>query len=357
MKILVVDDSKSDTMIISNMLKDFNLLTAGDGIEAMKLIQSDPDIAIMILDINMPRMNGFEVLEAIGRHSVYKKIATIILTNYDEIDNEIRGLELGALDYIRKPLNIRSLRKRIELHVNLKNAQLALEQHNFILEKAVLQRTNECNNIRDVTIRAMVSLLEVRNIESGNHTKRTQWMMKALCEHLRTKDAYRFILTDNYIAELFSTAPLHDIGKVGIADSILLKPGRLTPEEFEIMKLHTTYGVEALQSADNRADEVSFIRTAVEIIGTHHEKFDGSGYPNGLKGKEIPLSGRLMAIIDVYDALVSERIYKPAFKHQVALAILDKERGNHFDPDLVDGFLEIESQIKEIHDRYEQHPS
>ena len=123
------------------------------------------------------------------------------------------------------------------------------------------------------------------------------------------------------------------------------------------MKLHTTYGVEALQSADNRGDEVSFIRTAAEIIGTHHEKFDGSGYPNGLKGKEIPLSGRLMAIIDVYDALVSERIYKPAFKHQVALAIIDRERGNHFDPDLVDGFLEIESQIKEIHDRYEQHPS
>jgi putative two-component system response regulator len=249
MKVLIADDSKADVMMISSMLKDYDLLVAYDGLEAIELIKKDRDIDILILDLNMPRMNGFEVLEAIRDHPLYKNIATIILTNYDEIDNEIRGLDLGALDYIRKPLNLRSLRKRIELHSNLRNARKSLEQQNIILEKTVQERTKECNLTRDVTIQALVGLLEIRNIESSNHTKRTQWMMKVLCEYMQTKEPYRNILTEAYITELFSTAPLHDIGKVGIPDSILLKPGKLTYEEFEIMKKHTTYGVEALKHA------------------------------------------------------------------------------------------------------------
>ena len=352
MKILVVDDSKADVMIICNILKEYDLLVANDGLEAMELIRKDPDINIMILDINMPRMNGFEVLEAIMDHPQYKKISTLILTNYDEIDNERRGLELGALDYIRKPLNLRSLRKRIELHVNLKTAQISLEQQNFILEKAVSERTAEIILIRDVTIHAMISLLEIRNIESSNHSRRTQWMIKALCEHLRIKEPYRYILTEAYTKELFNTSPLHDIGKVGISDNILLKPGKLTFEEFEIMKKHTTYGVDALNCEEDKDHSLSFIRTASEIIGTHHEKFDGSGYPNGLIGKDIPLCGRLMAIVDVYDALVNERVYKPAFSHQTALDIILADRGKHFDPDLVDAFLEIESTIRSITERF-----
>lgn len=354
MKILVVDDSKSDVMIISNILKDYDLLIAYDGIEAMELIEDDPDISIMILDLNMPRMNGFEVLEALREHPTHKKIATLILTNSDEIDNEIRGLELGALDYIRKPLNLRSLRKRIELHVNLSNAHKNLEQNNFMLEKAVQERTRESILTRDVTIHAMVGLLEIRNIESSNHARRTQWMIRELCRHLRTKEQYSDILTDAYISELFSTAPLHDIGKVGISDSILLKPGKLTYDEFEIMKKHTTYGVDALKCSENKDNSLSFIRTASEIIGTHHERFDGTGYPNGLCGKDIPLSGRLMAIVDVYDALVSVRVYKAAFTHREALDIISGERGKHFDPEIVGAFFEIESNIREISDRFVQ---
>jgi len=354
MKILVVDDSKSDIVIIRNMLKDYNLLIAYDGIEAMDFINADPDIDIMILDLNMPRMNGFEVLEAIRNHPEHKKIATLILTNYDEIDNEIRGLELGALDYIRKPLNLRSLRKRIELHINLKSAQKYLEQHNFLLEQAVQERTKESILIRDVTIHAMVGLLEIRNIESSNHSRRTQWMIRALCMHLRSKEHFSLILTDAYISELFSTSPLHDIGKVGIADNILLKPGKLTSEEFEKMKKHTTYGVDALKCEENKDNSLSFIRTASEIIGTHHEKYDGTGYPNGLSGMDIPLCGRLMAIVDVYDALVSVRVYKPAFTHEAALKIIADERGKHFDPEIVDAFFEIEDKIREISDRFIQ---
>ena len=352
MKVLVVDDSKADVVMISSMLKDYDLRCAYDGIEAMEMIEKEPDIDIMILDLNMPGMNGFEVLEALQSHPVNKNIVTIILTNYDEIDNEIRGLDLGAVDYIRKPINLRSLRRRLELHCNLKTSQKQLEQHNEMLEKTVRKITSECDMIRDITIHALLGLLEIRNIESSNHTRRTQWMMKALCDYLRTKQAYKHILTDTYIHELFSTAPLHDIGKIGIPDSILLKPGKLTPEEFEIMKKHTVFGVEALQSEGEASGNLSFIRTAVELVGTHHEKYDGSGYPYGLRGKEIPLSGRLMAVIDVYDALVNVRVYKPAYTHEEAMRIINEGKDNHFDGEIIDAFNEIEETIKQIAKRY-----
>ena len=354
MKILIADDSQTDVAIIGSILSDFELYYAYDGVEALEQLEKNPNIDILILDINMPRMNGFEVLERLKEDPVYKNLAVLILTNVDEIDNEMRGLDLGAVDYIRKPLNIRSLRKRVELQIKLKNARDALEQQNSILEKRVQERTRESVLTRDVTIHALVSLLEVRNIESSNHTKRTQLMMRALCAHLRTKPHFEPILTDSYSAELFDTTPLHDIGKVGIPDHILLKPDRLTTEEFEIMKKHTTYGVEALRCMGPESDSLSFIRTAAEIAGTHHEKFDGNGYPSGLAGKDILLAGRLMAIIDVYDALVNKRVYKPAFTHEAALAMMESERGTHFDPELLDAFFEIQSEVMSIADSFAQ---
>lgn len=353
MKILIADDSTTDVALIRGILSDYEPLVAYDGVEALKQIEGNPDIDILILDINMPRMNGFEVLEALRERSEYRNIATLILTNYDEIDNEMRGLDLGAVDYIRKPLNLRSLRKRVELHIKLKNARDELELQNNILERTVRERTRESVLTRDVTIHALVGLLEIRNIESSNHTKRTQLMMRALCNNLKLQEPFHTILTDAYSAELYDTTPLHDIGKVGIPDHILLKPGKLTPEEFEIMKKHTTYGVDALRYMGAESDSLSFIRTASEICGSHHEKFDGSGYPNGLKGKEIPLAGR-MAIIDVYDALVNERVYKPAFSHEVAMQIIGDDRGKHFDPDITDAFFKIQPEIREITDTFAQ---
>ncbi len=348
MKILIADDSRTDAALIKSILSVYNPMVAYDGVEALALIEANPDIDILILDINMPRMNGFEVLERIQHHPEYRKIATLVLTNYDEIDNEMRGLDLGAVDYIRKPLNIRSLIKRVELHIKLKNARDELELQNSILEQTVRERTRESILTRDVTIHALVGLLEIRNIESSNHTKRTQLMMRALCDNLRLQEPFRAILTDSYSKELFDTTPLHDIGKVGIPDHILLKPGKLTPDEFEIMKKHTTYGVDALSSMGPESASLPFVRTAVEIAGTHHEKYDGSGYPLGLKGEGIPLSGRLMAIIDVYDALVNKRVYKPAFTHEEAMKIIGDDRGKHFDPDITDAFFKIQPEVKKI---------
>ena len=353
-KILVVDDSKTDRLMIENILKDYHLLSASDGIEAMEIIEKEANIDLVILDLNMPRMNGFEVLEALGQNEKYKKIITIILTNYDEMENEIRGLGLGAVDYIRKPLNLESLRKRIEIHIKLKNDSKSLERNNAVLEQLVQKRTKELVLTRDITINALIGLLEVRDIESCNHTKRTQWMIKALCEQLAKEEPYREILSDVYIKEIFETAPLHDIGKVGIPDSILLKPGKLTFEEFEIMKLHTIYGINALKCEVVEDSIPSFVKTAIECIGGHHEKYDGSGYPKGLKGDDIPLPGRLMAIIDVYDALISKRVYKSAFKHEEALLLIKEERGKHFDPSLVDAFFAIEEQINDITIKYIQ---
>ena len=353
-KILIVDDSKTDMLLIKTMLLDYTLLFAYDGIEAMQIVKDNPNIDIIILDLNMPKMNGFEVLQALQINETYKGITTLILTNYDESENEIRGLDLGAVDYIRKPLNMESLRKRIEVHISLRKARKYIEEQNLILEERVSIRTRELVMTRDVTIHALIGLLEVRNIESSNHTKRTQWMMKILCEHLKTKQKYADILDDEYITELFQTAPLHDIGKVGIPDKILLKPGRLDSEEFEIMKKHTTYGVEALTHELNPKNVTTFIRTAIEIVGTHHEKFDGTGYPHGLKAEEIPLCGRMMAIIDVYDALTSKRVYKPAVAHEEALAIILSERSKHFDPSLIDAFIEVEKDIQQIRYKYGQ---
>jgi putative two-component system response regulator len=352
---MVVDDSKTDRLMIENILHDHELFLASDGLEAMEILQQEAGkIDIIILDLNMPRMNGFKVLEALQLNPSYQNIATLILTNYDEIENEIRGLSMGAVDYIRKPLNLESLRKRIEVHANLRSVRRELENSNQRLEGIVAERTKELVVTRDITIHALIGLLEVRDVESCNHTKRTQWMMRALCERLRNLPQYSELLTDSYIKELFDTAPLHDIGKVGIPDSILLKPGRLSEAEFEIMKRHTTYGVEALHYELEAGNSVSFIQTAIKIVGSHHEKFDGSGYPVGLAGEDIPLPGRLMAIIDVYDALKSKRVYKPAFSHQDSFHILRQGRGKHFDPILLDAFFDIESEIIQITNKYVQ---
>lgn len=348
MKVLIADDSTTDVAIIKSILSDIEVVVAKDGVEALEQIHNGEDIDLLLLDLNMPRMDGFQVLEAAREDLERHGIVTLILTNANELESEIRGLELGAVDYIRKPLNFQSLRKRIEIHNNLKNARLDLECTNASLEQIVLDRTEELVHTRDITIQALTGLLEVRNIESGNHTKRTQWMMKALSEHLRLLGKHTELLTDSYINDLFSTAPLHDIGKVGIPDEILLKPGRLTSEEFEIMKKHVDYGVAALQPGVGHLPVGGFIDTALEIISAHHERFNGTGYPKGTSGADIPLPGRLMAIIDVYDALVSERVYKTAIDHEVAMEMIQEESGQHFDPEIVEAFFGIEETIKEI---------
>lgn len=352
-KILIVDDSAVDTVIISSMLAGFDVLTASNGAEALGVIREDPDIGLVILDLFMPEMDGFQLLEKLKSEDRLNKLHVIILTNTDEIESEVRGLKMGAVDYIRKPVNIESLNARIAIHVKLKEAQDQIESENLKLDRMVAERTKEAEYARDITIRALVGLLEIRDVESFRHTVRTQKIMQILCETLRNMDKYREILTDGYIFELTRSTPLHDIGKAGIPDSILLKPGKLTPQEFDLMKKHVEYGAEALKKEQQPKEEhlPYFIKMAIEIIESHHERFDGAGYPKGLAGDDIPLPGRLMAIIDVYDALMTRRVYKEAWPFPEVVEYIKGERGRHFDPDIVDVFMERIEDIHEISEK------
>ena len=354
-RILIVDDSAIDRMIISKMMVDFDVITAVNGIEGLRIIDENPDIDLVILDLFMPEMNGFQLLEILKSDEKYSRIRVIVLTNAEEIEYEIRGLKLGAVDYIRKPVNFESLLARIDIQVKLKEAQQLVERNNQKLNQMVAERTKEAEAARDITILALVGLLEIRDIEAFQHTTRTQMIMKVLCESLRSNDKYKEVLTDSYIFELIRTSPLHDIGKVGIPDNILLKPGKLSAEEFEIMKKHVGYGSEALKKEQSCKDEdlPYFVKIAIEIIDGHHEKYYGTGYPLGLAGEDIPLPGRLMAIVDVYDALMTKRVYKEAWPFPDVIDCIRQERGKHFDPDIVDAFMARSEEIHGISIKYD----
>jgi putative two-component system response regulator len=241
----------------------------------------------------------------------------------------------------------------VRTHLALKAQSDMLRDQNAYLTAEVERRTREITAIQDITIFTMASLAETRDLETGNHIRRTQFYVKALAEHLRSNPKFSAFLTDAYIDAVFKSAPLHDIGKVGIPDRILLKPGRFTPEEFEIMKTHTTLGRDAILSAERALGlQIPFLETAKQIAYSHQEKWDGSGYPQGLRGDAIPFSARLMAIADVYDALISKRVYKDPVPHAEAVGILRQGRGSHFDPDILDGFLEIADCFHTIALRY-----
>lgn len=227
-----------------------------------------------------------------------------------------------------------------------------MANHTNLMVRAIRERTEEIQRTQDVTILSLASLAETRDNETGAHILRTQRYVRALAQHLSSHDRFRESLTEDVIELLFKSAPLHDIGKVGIPDAILLKPGKLTDEEFDIMKTHTLLGSEAIRVAEKELGHTSFLHLAREIAETHHEKWDGSGYPDGLKGDDIPVSGRLMALADVYDALISKRVYKPAFSHEKARSIIIEGRGIHFDPEVVDAFLAIENSFVEITDSF-----
>jgi putative two-component system response regulator len=316
-----------------------------DGIAKARSLTPD----LILLDIMMPGIDGYEVCRRLKQDPVTADIPVIFLTAKTEVEDEQMGFDVGCVDYITKPISPPIVLARVKTHLLLKSARDFLKDQNAFLEAEVARRTREVQVIQDVTIMAMGSLAETRDNETGNHIRRTQHYVKALAERLRKNPNYAQVLDDATIEMLHKSAPLHDIGKVGIPDHILLKPGKLTPEEFEIMKTHTTLGRDAILAAERLIQTPStFLRYAREIAYSHQEKWDGSGYPEGLAGPLIPLSARLMALADVYDALISKRVYKPAFPHEKAIQIIREGRGQHFDPDIVDAFLEVIPQFARI---------
>ncbi len=339
--VMVVDDTEANIDILVEALgENYDVRVALDGETALEDISREaPDL--ILLDIMMPGMDGYEVCRHLKNDPAHRDIPIIFLTAMTEEQDEARGLSLGAVDYVTKPFSPDLVKARVFNHLELK-------RHRDHLQDLVDQRTRELSLTQEVTIYSLASLAETRDPETGGHILRTQRYVRALAIQMATRPGFETQLTDDAIRLLYNSAPLHDIGKVGVADAILLKPGDLTKEEFEEMKKHTEYGKRALQVGEEKLGENSFMKVAQEIAYTHHEKWNGSGYPRGLKGEDIPISGRLMAIADVYDALISKRVYKPAFSHKKAMAYICQDSGSHFDPQLVENLIQIEDEFRQI---------
>jgi putative two-component system response regulator len=352
--ILVVDDTPENLTLMAGLLKDqYDTRIANSGERALRVAHGDVAPDLILLDITMPGMDGYEVCRRLKADPRTREVPVIFLTAKTEIEDEQMGFEVGAVDYITKPISAPIVLARVRTHLALKAAADFLKNQNAYLESEVIKRTREVQVVQDVTIVAMASLAETRDNETGNHIRRTQNYVKALARKLQAHPKFAALLDDSMIEMLYKSAPLHDIGKVGIPDAILLKPGKLTPEEFEIMKTHATLGRDAIVAAEDLIDAPSsFLKLAREIAHSHQEKWDGSGYPGGLAGDEIPISARLMAVADVYDALISRRVYKPPFSRETSVGIIRDGRGKHFDPDMVDAFLEIEGEFHTIAERY-----
>ena len=352
--VLVVDDTPDNIVLMSALLKDkYHTKIATSGAKALDIANSATPPDLILLDIMMPEMDGYEVLRRLKAESRTSEIPVVFLTARSDEEDEQLGLELGAVDYITKPISPSIVLIRVKNHLLLKRSSDFLRDKNEFLEKEIERRTRENNVIKDVTIMAMASLAETRDNETGNHIRRTQFYVKELALQLKDHPRFKAYLTDETIELLYKSAPLHDIGKVGIPDHILLKPGKFTPEEFEIMKRHTTIGRDSIMAAESLLNVPdSFLRLAREIAYCHQEKWDGSGYPEGLSGDDIPISARLMAVADVFDALISRRVYKPPFSREKTLQIITEGSGKHFDPDVVTAFLQIIDRCWEIASRF-----
>lgn len=348
--ILVVDDTPENLALMHALLRDsYRVKVANHGLRALELAAAEPAPDLILLDIMMPEIDGYEVCRRLKANPQTREIPVLFLTAKSEETDEEAGLALGAVDYLTKPIKPAIVLARIKTHLQLRAAALFLADRNRYLEEEVHRRTLEVQAIQDVTILAMASLAETRDNETGNHIRRTQHYVKVLAEALSRQPAYAHRLDEKTIGLLFKSAPLHDIGKVGIPDAVLLKPGPFDSDEMTIMKTHTRLGLEAIEHAERQLGmEVDFLRHAKEIAYSHQEKWDGSGYPEGLSGEAIPLSARLMALADVYDALISRRVYKPPFSHEQAKEIICNGRGSHFDPAVVDAFLAQEERFIEI---------
>lgn len=352
--ILIVDDTPDNIALMSGLLKDsFRVKAATNGPKAIAIAQTEPHPELILLDIMMPGMDGYEVCQRLKSDPATSGIPIIFLTAKSTPEDEQKGLSLGAVDYITKPISPAIVLARINTQLALKAASDFLRDQNAYLQKEIERRTQETKAIQDVTILVMASLAETRDIETGNHIRRTQNYMRALARRLQGHPRFRAFLTDANIDMLYKSAPLHDIGKVGIPDKILLKPGKLTPTEFEIMKTHTTLGREAIEHAEESLGaNVDFLRIAKEIALSHHERWDGAGYPEGRSGDAIPIAARLMALADVFDALISRRVYKEAMPHEEAMRIIVAGKGAHFDPDVVDAFVDAEDEMRAIAAKY-----
>ncbi|MDZ5457573.1 response regulator [Azohydromonas lata] len=350
--ILVVDDTPDNLTLLADLLGgECRVKLANGGARALALAQREPP-DLVLLDVMMPGMDGFEVCRQLKAHEATRDVPVIFLTALGQAEDETRGFELGAVDFITKPISPPVVQARVKTQLQVKAWRDSLSRRNAGLQAQLLERMNQVERLRDATLHVMVSLAEFRDEDTGNHIKRTQEYVRVLAEYVRAhpEGCEEATGLDDHAIELMAkSAPLHDIGKIAIPDHILLKPGKLDAAEFEQMKGHSVHGWEILRRAAQRmAGDSDVLLYAMQIARHHHERWDGGGYPDRLAGRGIPLAARLMAVADVYDALTTRRPYKEPFPHARAMAIILDGRGSHFDPQLIDALLACEPRFVEI---------
>ena len=347
--ILVIDDTPGNLSLLNQLLREhYRVRLANSGPRGLELAaMAPPDL--ILLDIMMPDMDGYQVFQRLQSDPATRRIPVIFLTAKVGAEDEERGLAMGAVDFIHKPIAPSVVLARVRTHLQIRHWQTFLEDKSAWLQQEVESRVSEVFRLQEATIRVMVSLAEFRDECTGNHIRRTQDYVRLLADYLSRQPRDAGFLTPEQIDRIAKASPLHDIGKIAIPDHILLKPGRHTPEEFAIMQTHSVKGESMLlRSLHEMGGDNAMLRFACQIARSHHERWDGGGYPDGLAGEAIPLAARLMAVADVYDALRSRRPYKEAFDHAEAVDIIVQGKGSHFDPLLVEAFLALQGVFSEI---------
>jgi putative two-component system response regulator len=352
--IIMVDDSPANLRIGKNILAEkYTVATAPSAGKLFNLLETNSP-ALILLDIDMPEMDGYEAIKILKSRPEYKDIPVIFLTARNESDAELAGLSLGAIDYITKPIQPALLLKRIEVHLLVEAQRKTVEKQaaelkyfNENLQKMVTEKTHDILELQNVLLKTMAELVEYRDDITGRHIERTQYGIRLLLEELKRCGLYKEEIEGWNIDLIIQSCQLHDVGKISISDRILKKPGKLSDDEYEDMKIHTFIGKQIVEKIEILTKESEFLKYAKIFAASHHERWDGKGYPIGLKGTEIPLLGRIMAIADVYDALTSVRPYKKAFSHEDAVNIIAEGSGTQFDPELVKVFLRISDQFKD----------
>lgn len=348
--IMMVDDNITNLSIGKQVLKEiYDVYTLPSGEKLFQLIEKKrPDL--ILLDVEMPGLNGYDVIKILKSKESTKEIPVIFLTARSDAESELEGFSLGAIDYIRKPFSPPLLLKRIETYLLVFEQKKALAHYNANLQAMVDEKTKTVFELQNAVLKIVAEMVEYRDDITGGHIERTQKYIEILLREMMQRGIYEKITQDWSLDFLIQSSQLHDVGKIGIKDSILMKNGKLTTDEFNVMKKHTIFGVNIIEEIENNTQEHDFLRHAKIFAGTHHEKWNGSGYPYGLSEQEIPLQGRIMAIADVYDALISVRPYKKAMEHSTAVDIILEGKGSHFDPLLVDLFTDISDQFYYINE-------
>ena len=345
-RILLVDDEPTNREMVSMLLEelDYEVYTAVNGKEGIEQACAlKPDL--ILLDVEMPIMNGMDACEKIKSMPEIASIPIIFLTGLSDERRLEMAFKLGAVDYLVKPVRLMELTARVQTHIS----HYYLQQK---LEDRVDEKTKEINDMRETALRVVATLAETRDPETGAHIKRVQHYCRVLAKEMYLQGIYPEVVTPDFVEAIYHSSPLHDIGKVGIPDAILLKPGKLTPEEFTVMKTHSQLGYEALTAAKGEGAVDYFLDMAADIALFHHARFDGKGYPSQAQAQDIPVAGRIVSLVDVYDALTSARCYKPMFTHEQAKDIILGEMDGAFDPEILEIFLYLEDAFKDIHDQY-----